>query len=99
MYYQQETLFTYLDNLLVAKIKYMNYILYNSNTLPPHILDCISNIRKADPNSNVYLISDKETNYKKVTSIVHSGITSDQTQDIINLNIFIYNHNQPVKYL
>jgi hypothetical protein len=66
----------------------MNYILYNSNTLPHHINDCISNIRKVDPNSNVYLISDKETKYKKVTSIIRSDITSDQTQDIINLNIY-----------
>ena len=66
----------------------MNYILCNSNTLPNHINDCISNIRKVDPNSNVYLISDKETKYKKVTSIVRSGITSHQTQNIINLNIY-----------
>lgn len=66
----------------------MNYILYNSNLLPNHIKDCISNIKKVDPNSNVYLISDKETNYEKAISIVRSDIISKQTKDVINLNIY-----------
>ena len=69
-------------------MKDMNYILYNSNTLPNHLNDCISNIKKVDPNSNVYLISDIKTNYKGVISIVNSDIISDQTQDIVSHNIY-----------
>lgn len=65
-----------------------NYVLYNSNKIPKHLEDCISNIQKIDKNSNIFLISDTSTNYKNVNSTLFSEVVSERTKEIIELKIY-----------
>ena len=66
----------------------MNYVLYNSDKLPEHINDCISNIKNIDSGSKIYLSSDMPTNIKGVVSIENSKIASSQTKKLIERNIY-----------
>jgi hypothetical protein len=66
----------------------MNYVLYNSNKIPNYLKDCISNIKKVDSNSSIYLISDEKTHYDGVISIISSEIISSQTREIIDLDVY-----------
>ena len=66
----------------------MNYVLYNSDKLPEHINDCISNIIKIDADSKIYLSSDMPTNIGGVVSIENSKIASSQTKKLIEQNIY-----------
>lgn len=66
----------------------VNYVLYNSKKIPYYLRECISNIKKVESNSSTYLVSDEKTNYGGVFSIISSEITSPQTKEIIDRNIY-----------
>jgi len=70
----------------------MNYILYTTNKNPKHLNECISNIKKVDEDSNIYLISDELTKYKDVISIVSSKVISPQTKKLLDRKIYKDTH-------
>ena len=66
----------------------MNYVLFSSNNLPKYIDHCISNIKKIDSSSKIYLSSDEEIEYESAVTIVNSKVASSQTKEIIERNIY-----------
>ena len=66
----------------------INYVLFSSNKLPKYIDHCISNIKKIDNSSKIYLSSDEKIEYESAVTIINSKVASSQTKEIIERNIY-----------
>jgi hypothetical protein len=71
----------------------VNYYFVHFGNLPPWIFDSIESVSRADKDANIFLCTDKEIEIKNVSVINSDSIMSEQTEKILNKNIWNFDSN------
>ena len=66
----------------------MNYVYFQVGNLPSYLKFSIDSVLKNDPDSKIYLITDKEFKYKNVITLNTQRLESSQIKELKKINYF-----------